>query len=91
LGGVYEGFIMNYLDLLKLSKGRDKMPSMDSIRWNKSEKVRAESGVCMQCGQNPSGENSFLCKACEALQSSEDIREEIALIREKILKGGGAE
>jgi len=82
---------MNYLDLLKASKGRDKMPSMDRTRWNKNEKARAESGVCMQCGQSPSGENSFLCKACEALQSSEEIREEIALIREKILKGEGVD
>jgi hypothetical protein len=79
---------MNYLDLLKASKGKDKMPSMDRIRWNKDEKARAESGVCMQCGRNPSGENSFLCRACESMQSRDEIREEIALIREKILRGG---
>lgn len=82
---------MNYLDLIKASKGKDKMPSMDKIRWNKNEKARAENGLCMQCGQNPSGENSFLCKACEASQSSEEIREEIALLREKILRGGGTD
>jgi hypothetical protein len=80
---------MNYLDLIKASKGKDKMPSMDRIRWNKNEKARAENGLCLQCGQNPSGENSFLCKACEASQSSEEIREEIARLREKILSGGG--
>lgn len=82
---------MNYLDLLRASKGKDKMPSMDSIRWNKNEKARAEKGLCMQCGQNPSGENSFLCSGCEASQSSEEIREEIALIRAKILRGGGTD
>ena len=82
---------MNYLDLLKASKGKDKMPSMDRIRWNNNEKARAENGVCMQCGQNPSGEICFLCEACETLQSSEEIREEIALIREKILRGGEAD
>jgi hypothetical protein len=82
---------MNYLDLLRASKGRDNLPSMDRIRWNKNEKARAEKGLCMQCGRNPSGENSFLCRACEASQSSEDIREEIALIREKILGGEGAD
>jgi hypothetical protein len=82
---------MNYIELLRASKGRDKMPSMEKIRWNKNEKARAEMGVCMQCGQNPSGENSFLCGECESLQSGEKIREEIALIREKILRGGGAD
>lgn len=82
---------MNYLDLLKAGKGKDKLPSMDRIRWNKNEKSRAENGMCMQCGQNPSGENSFLCGACEASHSNEEIREEIALIREKILKGGGVD
>lgn len=82
---------MNYLDLLKASRGKDKMPSMDSIRWNKNEKARAENGVCMQCGRNPSGENSFLCGACESSHSNEEIREEIALIREKILRGGGVD
>jgi hypothetical protein len=82
---------MNYLDLLRASKGSDKLPSMDRMRWNKNEKARAEEGVCMQCGRNPSGENSFLCSACEASQSSEQIREEIALIRKKILSGEGAD
>lgn len=80
---------MNYLDILKASKGKDKIPSMDGIRWNENEKMRAESGVCMQCGQNPSGEKCFLCEACEASQSIEEIREEIAIVREKILRGGG--
>lgn len=82
---------MNYLDLLRASKGRDELPSMDRVRWNKNEEACAEKGVCMQCGQNPSGENSFLCSACEASQSSEQIREEIAQIREKILSGEGAD
>lgn len=80
---------MNYLELLRARKGKDKLPSMERIRWNKNEKARAEKGVCMQCGRNPSGENSFLCGVCEAEQSSEEIREEIALIRKKILSGGG--
>lgn len=80
---------MNYLDILKASKGKNKMPSMDKIRWNKNEKARAENGLCIQCGENPSGEMSFLCHVCEAAQSNEEIREEIARIREKILRGAG--
>jgi hypothetical protein len=79
---------MNYLDLLKAGKRREKMPSMERIRWNKTEKARAEIGVCLKCGQNPSGENSFLCKVCESLQSIDQIRKEIDMVRDKILKGG---
>jgi hypothetical protein len=82
---------MNYLELLRARQGRDKMLTMERIRWNKDEKVRASRGVCVQCGHNPSGENSFLCSACEALHAIEEIREQIALIREKILSGGGAD
>lgn len=82
---------MNYLDLIKASKGRDKMPSMDKLRWNNIEKDRAEKGLCMKCGQNPSGENSYLCNSCETSQSAEQIREEITLIKERILRGGGSD
>jgi predicted amidophosphoribosyltransferase len=78
---------MNYFDILKASKGKNKMPSMDKIRWNNNEKVRAENGLCIQCGENSSWEMSFLCQACEGAQSNEEIREEIALIRERILRG----
>lgn len=82
---------MNYMDLVKASKGKGKMPSMEKVRWNNDEKTRAEKGLCVQCGQNPSGANCFLCEVCETLQSHEEILEEIAILRKKILTGGGVE
>ena len=78
---------MNYLDLIKASKGKDKIPSLEKLRWSKTERARAEQGVCMQCGSQPAGESSFLCIECEAGQSREEIQAEIARVRKQILGG----
>ena len=79
---------MNYLDLIKASKNKEKIPGIDKMRWTKTEKTRADQGICMKCGQNPSTPHSFLCGNCEASQSLEDIQAEIAQARKQILAGG---
>lgn len=79
---------MNYFDLLRASKRREGIPSMEKIKWSRVEEARAEKNICVHCGEAPSGEKSFLCPDCESGQSCEAIRDEIALIRKRILGGG---
>jgi hypothetical protein len=79
---------MNYLDLLRASKGTGKVPSIERTRWREKERAWAEKGLCVKCGQQPAGKTSFLCPSCEGAISREEVLAEITSARRQILSGG---
>lgn len=79
---------MGYMDLMRAKRKSAKAPSLRPKRWNKDERHRIEQGICVKCGDIPLRENSFLCPACESMETLEDIHREIAAARRKAKNGG---
>ena len=76
---------MSYLKLLRARRNSGDQPTMAPHRFSRRQKARAAEGKCIQCGQVAAGENSYICIDCEAKVTIEDIRDEIAALRRKIL------
>jgi len=76
---------MDYMDLIRIGRKSSKIPSLRPNSWNREERLRIEQGLCVKCGDAQPQENSFLCSACESMETIEDIRRELATTR-KIAK-----
>jgi hypothetical protein len=83
---------MSYLKLLSAHRKNGQQPTMKPVRLSSAQKALAEQGLCIQCGgQNPES-NSYLCEACQARDTMEDIQADISALRRKILgRSGGSE
>lgn len=77
---------MKYGKLLQLAGKKEKVPSLEPVKWNGVEQGRIDQGLCISCGLQPAGKTSYLCSACEDRQTIEDIEAEISSIRRSLLK-----
>ena len=77
---------MSYFKLLGARRKSGKVPTMQKVRLSTRQKERAAQGICIQCGGSPAAATSYLCQGCQDRDSIEDIRDEIAELRRKLLK-----
>lgn len=78
---------MGYMDLMRAQRKSGKPPDFKPHRWSKKEQERMEQGLCVNCGEEQAGENSYLCRNCESKDTLDDIRNEIAAARRKATHG----
>ncbi len=78
---------MGYMDILRAQRKSGKPPAVKPHQWTKNEKARIEKGLCVKCGENRAGSNSYLCQKCESQDTIDDIRKEIAAARRKASHG----
>ncbi|RJQ84141.1 MAG: hypothetical protein C4519_05475 [Desulfobacteraceae bacterium] len=76
---------MNYLSLLKARRKSAKVPSMEQRQWSAAQQMRIAQGLCVGCGERPSGAHSYLCAECQSGDTIEDIREELRALRNHLL------
>lgn len=76
---------MSYLKLFNARRKSGPQPTMVPIRLTAEQKQLADAGCCIQCGSANSGTESYLCRNCQGKETIEDIRDEIAALRRKIL------
>jgi|GEM_PF-1270705 len=65
---------------------RQKVPTLKPNRLSAEKRELAQKGLCIECGEHPAPQDSYVCNDCLASTSLEDIREEIGSLRQKILK-----
>jgi hypothetical protein len=76
---------MNYFKLLGARRNSGRLPTMAPQRLTAEQKKLAESGSCVQCGGPNTGTRSYLCADCQGKWTLEEIRDEIADLRRKLL------
>jgi hypothetical protein len=77
---------MSYLKLLGARRKSGELPSMQKRELTVQQQSWADQGLCVKCGQNQAANASFLCDPCQGDDTIEDIRDEIAALRQKLLK-----
>ncbi len=83
---------MSYLKLLSARRKGGEQPTMKPVELTTAQKVLAEKGLCIQCGEHEADRTSYLCEDCQAKDTIEDIRDEISALRRQILgRSGGPE
>lgn len=75
---------MGYSDFLRARRQAGKAPSIEPMRWSQKQRERIGNGLCVKCGQEPSGADSYLCADCAAQDTLEIIRAEIENARRRI-------
>ncbi len=75
----------NILKIAAQSK-RQKVPTLKPNRLGVEKRELVKKGLCIECGEHPATQDSYVCHACLSSTSLEDIREEIGNLRQKILK-----
>ncbi|CAD7840633.1 MAG: hypothetical protein [Olavius algarvensis Delta 4 endosymbiont] len=65
---------------------RQKVPTLKPNRLGAEKRELAKKGLCIECGEHPAPQDSYVCRGCLSSTSIEDIREEIVSLRQKILK-----
>jgi len=76
---------MNYFKLLGARRKNGRPPTMATRRLTAEQETLAEAGLCIHCGGPNTGTRSYLCSGCQGRWTLEDIREEIADLRRKLL------
>ncbi len=76
---------MSYLKLLRAQRQGGRQPTMEPNRLTRQQKGWAAVGKCIQCGTAKAGAHSYICTDCDAKDTIEDIRDELAALRRKIL------
>ena len=76
---------MSYLKLFSARRKSGPPPTMVPTRLTAEQKKLADAGCCIQCGTANSGTDSYLCKNCQGQETIEDIRDEIAALRRRLL------
>ena len=73
--------------LLKITSRskREKAPTLEPVRLNRTQKERREKDLCIACGDRPPERSSYVCGQCAASTSLEDIQKEIGELRQRIL------
>ena len=78
---------MGYMDILRAQKKSGQPPAVKPHQWSKAEKERMAEGLCVKCGENPAGDNSYLCQDCESKETLDEIQKEVAAARRKATNG----
>ena len=78
---------MGYMDILRAQRKSGKPPVVKPHQWSKAEKERMAEGLCVKCGENRAGDNSYLCQDCESKDTLDDIQKEVAAARRKANNG----
>ena len=76
---------MNYLKLLNTRAKSSNNPSMKPISMSDKQRFLASRGLCIRCESQRAGRNSYICEACQEKDTIEEIRDEISVLRQKIL------
>ena len=76
---------MSYLKLLNARSKSRHQPSMKPISMSDKQRSLAAQGRCIRCESQKAGHNSYICEACQAKDTIEEIRDEISALRRKIL------
>lgn len=76
---------MSYLKLLGAHRKSGEVPSMKKTELSAQQRSLAEHGRCIKCGQTDAAKGSYLCDSCQDDDTIEEIRDEIAAIRRKLL------
>jgi hypothetical protein len=76
---------MNLTDILKAKRQGGKVPTMEKIGRSGLQEQRAAQGLCIECGEHPTGATSYLCGHCEGRVSLEDVRKELDGTRRRVL------
>ena len=76
---------MSYLKILGARRKTKDLPAMKKLHLSKQQKELARNGVCIKCAAADAAKTSFLCDTCQAEESIEDIRDEIASLRRELL------
>ncbi len=77
--------LMKYTKLFRAIK-KDTLPTIEGMSWTVAEKERIEKGYCVQCGCEPSEDNSFICKSCEEKETLDEIKNDIEKIRQQLIQ-----
>lgn len=78
---------MSYLKLLGARRKSGDLPTMKKVEFTELQKARAEKGLCIKCGRTAAAKGSYICDGCQSRDTIEEIRDEIAALRHKLLKG----
>ena len=78
---------MSYLKLLGARRKSGDVPSMKKVELSQKQQAWADKGRCVQCGQTDAAKGSYLCAPCQEADTIEEIRDEIAALRNKLLRG----
>ena len=76
---------MSYLKLIGARRKTKDLPAMKTLKLSDRQKALARDGKCIECGTTDAAKTSYLCDACQADDTIDNIREEIAALRRKLL------
>ena len=76
---------MSYLKIIGARRKSGDLPTMRKTEMSDQQNKRAAAGLCIKCGRNAAPKESYLCPDCQALDTIDEIRDEIASLRRKIL------
>jgi hypothetical protein len=77
---------VNYFKLLSARRKSGRLPTMAQHHWSAEQRKLAEANRCIQCGGPNAATGSYLCTDCQGEWTMKDIREEIAALRQNMLK-----
>jgi hypothetical protein len=77
---------MSYLKILGARRKTKDLPGMEKLHLSEQQKALTRKGICIKCATAEATRTSYLCDDCQALDSIEDIRNELAALRRNILK-----
>lgn len=77
---------MSYLKILGAQRKTKDLPAMEKLRLSEQQKALTRKGICIRCATAEAARTSYLCDDCQSLDSIEDIRNELAVLRRDILK-----
>jgi len=80
---------MSYIDLLRARRKSGTVATMTRAHLSEKQQAWRDGGVCIQCGQQPQREESLICRDCATAVSMDDIRQELAALRKRILGDSG--
>lgn len=77
---------MSYSKFLKAQGKSGKPPTIEKTEMSMAEKKRAQKGLCIKCGLNRADKSSYVCMECQSEDTLEDIQDEVAALRRRLLK-----
>ncbi len=77
---------MSYLKLLGARRKSGAVPSMRKTELSEQQKAWTSKGLCVKCGQIAAAKGNYLCQACQAEDTIDEIRDDINVLRRKLLK-----
>lgn len=82
---------MSYFKLLRAHSKNSNTPSIKPLQMSDKQRVLASNSLCIRCESHKAARNSYICEACQAKNTIEDIRDEISALRRKILNKPNSE